>query len=125
MSTKVTIKEQFYEVLDVLESVGNDELAEFIKGRISALEKKSTGERKPSKEKIANDGIREALVASMVPGTVYSLAQLTELVPELNGASSQKMVGVLKTLVNKPDEGITDRPINKTMDKRKAFYSLA
>lgn len=125
MSKKVTIKEQYAQVVDVLEAVGNQELADFIKGRIAQLEKKASGERKPSKEQIANDSIRALLVEAMEPNKLYTLSQLAELVPELNGASSQRMVGIVNPMVNDPEKGITDRAIVKTMDKRKAYYSLA
>lgn len=126
MTNKLTIKEQYAQVLEVLEAADKPALVDFIKGRVAILEKKNaSGERKPTKEQIANEAIRQNIVDSMEPNKMYTLSQLAELVEELNGSSSQRMVGLMRPITNDPDKGVTDRAVNKVMDKRKAYYTLA
>ena len=64
MAKKVTIKEQFTEVAEVLKGIDRADLAEFIEGRIAVLDKKSKSENKKATEKqIANAALTEKVVA--------------------------------------------------------------
>ncbi len=126
MTTRITNKDRFNEVIELANSVGNTALAGWAQERIDQLEKRnSSTERKPSKEKVANDGFRSAILDVMVPGERYSLTDLADKIPGLEGSSSQRMVGLIRSLVNNPEKNITGQPINKVMDGRKTFYELA
>jgi predicted HTH transcriptional regulator len=62
MAKKVTIKEQFTEVAEVLKGVDRADLAEFIEGRIAVLDKKSEN-KKATEKQIANAALTEKIVA--------------------------------------------------------------
>ena len=125
MTTRITNKDRFNEVIAMAEAAGNTALADWARERIVQLDKRNTAERKPSKEQIANDGYRTAIVQAMEPGTKYSLSEIAAKVPGLEGSTSQRMVGLIRLVTNDPDKGVTDRPINKVMDGRKTLYELA
>ena len=53
----------------------------------------------PTKAQRERAEVAEKVAEAMVAGEGYGSAQIAELVPELNGASSQKVTGVMKGLV--------------------------
>ena len=125
MSKKLTKKDKFAALRALAAEAGKTELVEFIDHELELLEKKNSADRKPTAKAVENGNYREAIVAAMKPNTYYSLAQLAEMVPDLNGSTPQRMSGLMKPITNDPENGITDRPVNKVIDKRKALFILA
>lgn len=126
MTTRITKRDHFNALRTLAVEAGNDQLVAFVDHELELLDKKNTsGEKKPSAKQVENDAMRQAILAVMVPNTYYSLTQLSEMVPELNGAAPQKMSGLMRPLTNVPEAGITDRPVNKVVEKRKALFILA
>ena len=109
---KVTIKEQFVEVAEVLRGIERADLAEFIEGRIAILDKKSANKKATAKQE-ENEGIKSDILARLEGRSVT----VGELVKEM-GFSSQKLSALLTQLVNGGE-------VVRTVEKKVAYFSLA
>ena len=122
--TKMTQKNAIAYVLD--NCTVPDEVREKLEGMKAQLEKRSakTGERKPTKTQIANEGFKETILANMEPNRLYTITELVKEMPlakeipfgeELSG---QRVSALMKQL---KDAG----KVIRTEEKRKAYFSLA
>lgn len=109
---KVTIKEQFVEVAEVLRNIEREDLAEFIEGRIAILDKKSENKKATAKQN-ENEGIKADILARLEGRSVT----VGELVKEM-GFSSQKLSALLTQLVKGGE-------VVRTVEKKVAYFSLA
>ena len=119
---KITKKEMFTSIINLLE--GNEtahsasECVDFCKAQIELLSNRSaTASRKPSKEKIENDAVRELIMAVLTdaPDETFNRAELSELIPELEGATANRLAGLMRPLV---DAG----KVHKVPDKKGVRY---
>ena len=119
-NVKVTVRSQFEEVREVLESVGRADLVEFIDGRIAQTVKKNSAERKPTAKQIENDGFKSDILAWMESGNHYSAGDVLKGVPSIvaSGMSINRVSALLTQLADNGD-------LTKVVDKRKNYYSLA
>jgi len=112
MAKKVTIKEQFVEVAEVLKGVDRADLAEFIEGRIAVLDKKSEN-KKATAQQEANAAlkgeIKDFLAESGEKFRAGDLAAKFEVTPS-------RMTAVLTQLV-KAEE------IKREVEKKVAYFS--
>lgn len=73
-----------------------------VRERLTALResvaKRATRKAGPTKAQIANAAIAEKIVAAMVSGEVYGTAEIAGLVPELEGATPQKISPLMRKL---------------------------
>jgi hypothetical protein len=114
MSIKKTQKQYFEEILATLT---NDEHKDFIKGRIEALEKKSTS-RKPTEEQKKAEANCEIILDNMVEGTLYTVTDIHHMVSELAKESFSYVNSLVKKL---KDNGSVERVV----EKGKAYFRLA
>lgn len=104
--------------------VENCELPEEVKAKIEsmivALEKKSakSGERKPTKTQIANEGFKSIIVDNMEHDRLYTITEIAKEMPFGEELSNQRVSALVRQL---KDAGIVVR----TEEKRKAYFSLA
>ena len=83
------------------------------------LEKKSkSGERKPTKTQVANEGFKKIILDNMEQGRLYTISELTKEMPFGEELSSQRVSAIVSQLKKSGE-------IVRTEDKRKAFFSLA
>lgn len=61
MANKVTIKDQFLEVAEVLRGIEREDLAEFIDGRVEILDKKAANKKATAKQE-ANAALKVEIV---------------------------------------------------------------
>ena len=92
-----------------------DKLAKVAEG----FAKKSNGERKPSKAQMANDEIRQKILALLNsdPDKGFRVSEICAGVPDLEGASSQRVSGLMRTL-------FLNGQIDKYVDKRVTYYKV-
>ena len=114
----MTKKEMYAEILKVVGD--NEEMVAFINREIELLNKKSSASRKPTKTQVENDGFKADILAWMDADTVYSAGDILKGVPSIveSGMSVNRVSALMTQLA---DAG----SVNKTVDKRKNFYSLA
>jgi hypothetical protein len=114
MSIKKTQKQYFEEILATLT---NDEHKDFIKGRIEALEKKSTS-RKPTEADKKAEANCEIILANMEPEKLYTVTDIHRMISELAKESFPYVNSLVKKL---KDSGKVER-IEKGS---KAYFRLA
>ena len=120
---KMTMTEQYEAIKALLngETVENYSTAkaiEFIDGRIAQVAKKNatpTGERKPTKTQLENEGIKEQIVSAMAEnGNPMTVG---ELMKELGIDSNQKVTSLLTQLRK-------TNAVVRTEEKGVAYYAL-
>jgi ribulose 1,5-bisphosphate synthetase/thiazole synthase len=126
MANKLKVVEKFGAIKAMLngESVENFSVADavkFLDERIAITEKKNAqgGERKPTKEQIANMGVKDTIVATLgeigVPATINDMQKASA---ELAEFSNQKISALLTQLVKAGS-------VVRTEVKGKAHFALA
>lgn len=96
-----------------------EEVAEKIAKIKASYEKKSTtGERKPTANQVANEALKEAIVATMEENTLYRVGDMLKAFECLAGLSAPKVTALMTQL---KDEG----KVVRSEDKGKAFYTKA
>lgn len=98
-----------------------DDMVAFIDHEIELLDNKNAvkGEKKPTEKQKQNAEIGENVVSFMSPNTLYTVSELLKKVPNLpEDMSLPRMTHIVTALV-------TDGKVVRTVDKRKAYFSLA
>ncbi len=84
------------------------------------LEKKSakSGERKPTKTQVANEGFKEIILANMEHGRLYTITEIAKEMPFGEELSNQRVSALVRQLKEAGS-------VVRTEEKRKAYFSLA
>lgn len=116
MATNKTFKDYYNEIIAMAEENGRDDLVEFAKGRIDALNRKSANAKKKDNEEL--NGIKELIVNSLSADGM-TVTELINSNPEFaeQNLSSQKVSSVLKKM---KEEGT----VENYKDKKKSVYKL-
>jgi hypothetical protein len=97
-----------------------DELMGFIEHELELLDKKNSGEKKPTAKQVANAALGEAIIGWMEPNTLYLSAEVAKTCPAvIDAGATQGTVTAILTQLYKAGK------IVRTEDKRKNYYSLA
>lgn len=121
---KPTIIDNFNDILNVLEENGllTDERKAFLEKRIEVTAKKnasgSNGEKKLTKDQVANEGIKTAILNDMVVGKAYTISEMLKALPCCSDLSQNKVNALVKQL---KDSGLVIR----TENKGKAHFTKA
>ena len=117
MEKKMTKREMF-EQIKANYSLTAEEV-EFIDHEIELLNRKNVRKStKPTKNQVANEGLKDAILEFLADGEAHTITEITEGCEALEGASPQK-VSALLTQLKKADV------IKREEIKRKAYFSLA
>lgn len=95
-----------------------DEVRERLEALKASLEKRNARKAGPTKAQKANAELAEKIFAAMEPEVVYTTPEIGALIPELEGASSQKISALVRKLV--VSERVTSAKV-----KGKATYQVA
>ena len=87
----------------------------FVVHELELLEKKNSSEKKPTAQQVANDGIKTAIANGMTANRLYTVTEIQKEIPECADLSNQRVSAIVRQMV-----GVT---INRTEDKRKAYFS--
>ena len=115
MSKKMTKVEMFKAIMDKYELSATE--IEFINHEIELIEKKNSN-RKPTKAQTENDVFKTAILEGMEKGKSYTITDLIKSVPAIGDLTNQRVSALVRQL--KEDELVV-----RTMDKGKAYFSLA
>ena len=120
MTTKKTQKELYAEIREILVKENKDELVAFVDSRVAQIEKKSTGERKPTARQIENETYKGDILDWMEKGKTYSAGDVAKGVPSIVAAnlSVSRVAPMLSQLAEA-------QKLVRTEDKRKSYYTLA
>ena len=88
-----------------------DMVIDFLRDRKEKASKRSSGERKPTKTQIENEGIKEEILAYMVVGENYRVSDIAEEMEY----SPNKLTALLRQLV-------AEGKVENTKEKRVSYY---
>lgn len=110
---KMTKRDYFNRIL----SYAHDEDKDFILHEIDLLDKKNERKSdKPTPKQTANAEFIERIYAEMENGKAYTISEIQALIPELAGASSQKV----SALVKKMRDNVL---VSRELVKGKAYFT--
>ena len=116
MANKITKAQMFTMIKALNEVQANPDMVAFIDHELELLAKKS-GSKKPTKTQEQNEVIKNVILDVLTKDGV-TVSELQTKSDELSELSNQKISALLKQMV---DSGV----VVKTMDKKKALFSLA
>lgn len=124
---KVTQREYYNKLLNLEQVRADAELVQFINGRIEMLNRKNSssqdGEKKPTATQIANEKIKEEILAEMSahPDKIYSCGDIEDfLEPSYPTITNQKVSRLLNDMAKE-----TDGRVVKIIEKRKPYFQIA
>ena len=111
---KMTKREMFEQIKSHLTDPA--EVA-FVEHELELLAKKNSGEKKPTAQQVANDGIKTAIADGMTANRLYTVTELIKEIPECAELTNQRVSALLRQM-------IADGTVVKTMDKRKSYFQI-
>ena len=120
---KMTKKEMFAEIIKMMNgedySVSEDKMVEFCEHEIELLSKKSSGSGKPTKTQLENEGYKEVILTALAEiDKPVTISELMEYAEGLAGLKNQRVSAIMTQLKNA-------EKVVRTMEKKKAYFSLA
>ncbi len=115
-SVRKPTKKQMFNGLLAMPGLSEEQKA-FIQHEIDLLEKKNSGEKKPTATQVANEALKVAMVEGMEANRLYTVTELIKEIPALAGLTNQKVSPLANQLV---EEG----KLTKTVEKRRSYFSL-
>ena len=117
MATKITKRDNFNAIIEVLEKAGKPELVAVMQHELELLEKKNSYKSdKPTKTQVENEGIKSQImeVLENEPNRLFTVTEICELV---NIPSNQKVTALVTQLAKAGK-------VNKVVDKRKSYFQF-
>ena len=123
---KITKRESFTEIKEILEGLGKDRLAEVMEHELELLAKKNSADKKPTAIQVENEKFKELIIEFMVEGEKYTITDFIKSIPELNEKNNQKVSAIVKQMYANEDKGqkVEDFPLVRVEEKRKAYFML-
>ena len=134
MANKPTLRDHYNELSALVSlALGNgiitsaqaDEHISFINGRLDILAKKNatTGDRKPTKNQIANQKLAQTILDVMEPNTVYTISQILKMLND-ETLNQSKISAVVRGMLVETKDGTVNPngTIKRTMEKGVAYF---
>ena len=116
---KITKKDKFNMLLEIPEVQANPLLREFVEKELALLAKKNgSSSDKPTEKQLENERLKVAIIRDMAENQLYTVTELTKLVPELVELSNQKVSALVRQL---KDDGLVVR----VEEKRRSYFKRA
>lgn len=116
---KITLTQQFQDLLTIPEIANSLTRKAFIEGRIAQLAKKNasggTGDKKLTATQTQNLALKNAIYEGMVYDSKYTVTDLMKQITALDGLSNQKVNALVTQMV-------AANIIVRVEDKRKAYF---
>lgn len=118
MEKKLTKKEKFAMLKEIVVDMGNDMLVEFINNEISLLEKKSSKSTQ-TRTQVENENIKDKIVEVLLGlDKSVTITELQSANEEMATYSNQKLSALLKQLVE-------EKRVVRIPDKKKTYFTVA
>lgn len=115
---KITKRENFEKIIEVLRAEGEEELIKVMEHEIELLDKKKAN-GKMTKTQEENEGIKQVILKTLEEiGKPVSITNLIKDSEELGQFTNQKISALMSQLINK------DKLVVRTQDKKTALFSL-
>lgn len=113
---KVTKRENFTAIRDILEGLGKTELVAVMEHELELLAKKNSADRKPTAVQVANESIKSVIVETLkAKGDKMTITEMQKANAELADFSNQRISALLKQLKE-------DGAVERVEEKRKAYF---
>lgn len=118
---KMTHKDYFTALLDMPEVQNYPGMAEFIEGRITALEKKASAPKKETEADKVKSGIKADVLTflSANEGKKFTITQMMKQVPNLPAEISNQRLTSLVTQMVRENE------VERVVEKRVSYFTIA
>ena len=124
---KLTKKDYFATIRAHFESLGDakigdiptDDVLRFVDHEVDLLNNRKNGDRKPTAQQTANEGIKQAILDNMTENRLYTITEMCKEFPECADLSNQRMSALLKQMYD-----CENPTIKKIVDKRKTYFQL-
>ena len=121
MSNKITKRDNFISIIEVLKGLGKNELVEVMNHEIELLDKKKAN-GKMTKTQVANEDIKALILEELArvgkPVSITELISESAEIAEKCGNSNQKVSALMTQLKNA-------RSVVRTTEGKKALFSVA
>ena len=115
-SVRKPTKKQMFDGLLKMPGLSQEQI-DFIKHEIELLEKKNSGEKKPTATQVANEALKTAILEGMEINRLYTVTEVIKEIPAVAGLTNQKVSPLMNQLV---DAG----KLVKTTEKRRSYFQL-
>lgn len=118
---KITKRESFAEIREILAELGKDRLVGVMEHELELLAKKNaSGSSKPTAVQIANEGIKAEILECMAnePNRLFTISEMQKLFPCCAELSNQRVSALVRQL-------IADGKVERLEEKRKAVFRIA
>ena len=112
---KITKRDRFNALLAIPAVKADPDMVAFVEHELELLAKKNSADKKPTAQQVANESIKQAILDGMEPNRLYTITELQKSIPACTDFSNQRVSAIVRQMV-----GVT---INRTEDKRKAYFS--
>ena len=114
-NTKKMTKRDYFNQLKEKYPLTQDEI-KFVDNEIQLLDKKNSGERKPTAQQKANETLKDAILKGIKENVQYTITAIIKTVPECTELTNQKVSAVVRQMVEKGS-------LIRTEEKGKAYFS--
>lgn len=115
---KLTKREKYERLLAKAEVKADPIAVEFIEHELELLAKKNSSEKKPTAVQLANEGIKETILATLeTAGKKMTISEMQKVNAELGEMSNQRISALIRQLVN-------DGKVERVEEKRKAYFKI-
>lgn len=112
-------KMTYVQALEIaINAIGEGEVADKLTALKASIQKRNSGDRKPSKTQVANEGLKADILAYLADGEKHTVTEMMGAIPSLEGASNQKVATLVTQLVKA-------QLVTREEIKRKAYFALA
>ena len=88
----------------------------FIDHEIELLEKKNSGEHKPTAKQTENENVKSAIYEEMENGARYTISEMIKALPSCAELTNQRVSALVRQM-------IADGKVSRIEEKRKAYFS--
>lgn len=117
---KMTKKEKFAIARSIVEASNHEmaqDIMDFFDKEVEMLNRKTTGERKPTATQKQNEILKVAIVEAIEPETRYTVSDIIKEVPECAGLTPQKVSPLMRQLEE-------EAKVERVKEKGKTYFVL-
>lgn len=119
---KMTKAQKYAFALTLPDIQANPILVEFFNAEIELLKKKNATDRKPTAQQVANESIKEKILAMMADGESRTVTEIMKQIPELTNENNQRATALVRQLSD--DNGARpDSPLVRSVVKGRAYFT--
>ena len=119
-TTKKLIKKDYFSILREnypVDAPNYDEVIAFIDHELELLSRKNAGEKKPTAQQIANDGIKAEILDFMEENMLYTITDIIKSCPACADLTNQRVSALIRQMYD-----CENPTIERVEDKRKAYF---